>query len=171
LVVKYINQTCLLLVGALLTGCATIDMAVQSPVVTLQRVDLAELDFGRQTFRLSFDVENPNSFSLPVNSVSYGVKLDDQHFASGESVADFTIPANGNGEFAISVDLDLLRTAPQLLYTVRDATNRDLPYELKGKLGVNLPLVEKVSFRQSGEIRLHPAFVTRATKNSGDQTP
>lgn len=168
---KYIKQVCLLLAGAMLSGCAAVGMAVQSPVVTLQRVDLADLDFGQQTFVLSFDVENPNSFALPVNYVRYGVKLDDQQFASGESVADFTIPANGDGEFAISVDLDLLRTAPQLLYTVRDATSRDLPYELTGKLGIDLPIIEQVPFRQSGEIRLHSGFVTRATKNSSDKTP
>lgn len=161
----------LFVAGLTLSGCATVGRAVQPPVVTLQKVDLAELDFSRQTFVLSFDVQNPNSFALPVNHVSYGVKLDDQQFASGESIADFTIPANGDGKFAISVELDLLRTAPQLLYTVRDAASRDLPYELRGKLGIGLPLVAQLPFRKSGEIRWQARFVTRATNDVAKKTP
>lgn len=165
---KYVELAFLLVAGTLLNGCAAVGIAVESPVVTLQKVDLADLDFSRQTFVLSFDVSNPNSFALPVNYVSYGVKLDDQQFAHGEAVAKFTIPARGDGEFAITVDLDLLRTAPQLLYTVRDATNRDLPYQLEGKLGIDLPLVEQVPFRKSGEIRLYAHMVTRATNPASD---
>lgn len=162
--VRLIKHSAMLVVAAGLSACATLESAVQAPVVTLQKVDLADVDFSGQTFVLSFDVSNPNAFSLPVNHVSYGLKLDKQHFASGETTADFSIPANGNGEFAISVELDLLRTAPQLLYTVRDAASRDLPYELKGELGVDLPLVPPLPFRKDGAIRLQSRFVTRATK-------
>lgn len=158
----------LLTASALMNGCAAVGVAVQSPVVTLQKVDLADLDFSQQTFVLNFDVSNPNNFALPVNYVSYGVKLDDQQFASGEAVAEFTIPARGDGQFAISVDLDLLRTAPQLLYTVREATQRDLPYELKGKLGIDLPLVEQLRFSKSGDIRLYANMVTRATNAASE---
>ena len=168
---RFVRHSALALAAVMLSACATVGVAVQSPVVTLKKVDLAELDFSRQTFVLSFDVQNPNGFALPVNHVSYGVKLDDQQFASGESVADFTIPANGNGNFAISVDLDLLRTAPQLLYTVKDATSRDLPYELTGKLGIDLPLIAQVPFRKNGEIRLQSGFVTRATNDAAIKTP
>lgn len=165
---KSIKLLHLLVAGVLLNGCAALDVAVESPEVTLKKVDLADLDFSQQTFVLSFDVHNPNSFALPVNYVSYGVKLDDQQFASGESVAEFTIPARGEGEFVIRVDLDLLRTAPHLLYKVRDATTRDLPYQLQGKLGIDLPLVDKVAFRKSGEIRLYADMVTRATNPAND---
>ena len=143
--VRFTKQSAILLLVTSLSACATLESAVQAPVVTLQSVDLADLDFSEQTFVLHFDVNNPNGFSLPVNHVSYGLKLDDEDFASGETTADFSIPANGSGEFAISVELDLLRTAPQLLYTVRDAASRDLPYELKGELGVDLPLVPPLS--------------------------
>ena len=162
--VRFAKYTALLFAAACLNACATLESVVQAPVVTLQKVDLADLDFSGQTFVLSFDVSNPNGFSLPVNHVSYGLKLDKQHFASGETVADFSIPANGDGEFAISVELDLLRTAPQLLYIVRDAASRDLPYELKGELGVDLPLVATLPFKKDGAIRLESRFVTRATK-------
>jgi LEA14-like dessication related protein len=169
--VKHTKSGLLLLISVVLSACAAMEIAIDPPIVSLRNVDVTEVDFSKQTFVLSFDVTNPNSFSLPINYVSYGVKLDKHRFASGETVASFTVPANSDSEFAISVDLDLFRTAPQLLYTFRDGTRRDLPYELSGKFGIDIPFVSSVPFEYSGEIRLRSLFVTRATNRDADETP
>lgn len=137
-----------------LSGCAAVASNISQPTVSLKTVEVGRVDFSRQTFVLGFDVSNPNSFALPINFVSYGVKLDGQHFASGETSASFKVPANGDNQFAISVDLDLLRTAPQLLYTVRDGVTNGLSYELNGKLGIDIPFVQPISFRTSGNINV-----------------
>lgn len=168
---NHTKSALMLLVSGFLSACAGMEFAINPPVVSLTAVEVADADFSKQTFVLSFDVVNPNSFTLPINYVTYGVTLDDQRFASGESVASFTVPANGDGEFAISVDLDLFRTAPQLLYIVRDGATRDLSYELSGKLGIDIPFVDSVPFRHSGEIRLQSPFVTRATNRDNNETP
>lgn len=142
---------------AVLTSCASMEELVQPPRVSLRYVKVQDLDFKRQTFVLGFDVTNPNPVSLPVRSVSYGIKLDGYRFASGETVSAFTIPASSDAEFAISADLDLLSTAPALLTIVRQATRRDIPYELEGSLGIDIPLLKPVEFESSGEIRLSAA--------------
>jgi LEA14-like dessication related protein len=167
-VVKHTKSGLLLLIGFVLSACAGTQIAVEPPIVSLKNVDVTEVDFSKQTFVLSFDVTNPNSFPLPINYVSYGVKLDKQRFASGETTASFTVPANSDSEFAISVDLDLFRTAPQLLYTFRDGASRDLSYELSGEFGIDIPFVGAVPFEYNGEIRLRPLFVTRATNRDVD---
>jgi len=169
--VKYTRSLLLAAATCLLAACAGLGTAMSPPLVSLSNVNVAEVDFSRQTFVLSFDISNPNPFPLPINYVSYGVKLNEQRFASGETVAAFTVPANSDSAFAISVDLDLLRTAPQLLYTVRDGTTSDLSYELSGKLGIDIPLVDRIGFKHSGEIRLQSSLVTRATKPRGRETP
>jgi len=168
---KHTKSGLVLLVSFVLGACAGTKVAIDPPLVSLTKVDVAEVDFSKQTFVLSFDVSNPNSFPLPVNYVSYGVKLDEQRFASGETVASFTVPANSDSEFAISVDLDLFRTAPRLLYTVRDGTARDLSYELSGKFGIDVPFVSAVPFEHRGKIRLQSLFVTRATNRDDNETP
>jgi LEA14-like dessication related protein len=168
---KHTKAGLLLLVCLVLGACAGTKIAVDSPIVSLTQVDLTEVDFSKQTFVLSFDVSNPNAFPLPINYVSYGVKLDEQRFASGETVASFTVPANSDSEFAITVDLDLFRTAPRLLYTVRDGTARDLSYELNGEFGIDVPFVGAVPFKHRGEIRLQSLFVTRATNRDAEETP
>ena len=143
----------LLLATTLLSACASTGELVSAPDVSLRNVQLTDLGLSGQTFLLSFDVSNPNPFPLPISTVSYGVELDSQRFASGRTQGGFTVPASGDGEFAISVELNLLKTAPQLLYIVRDGEKRDVAYKLKGELGVDIPLVKPMNFESSGAIR------------------
>ena len=143
----------LILATSLLSACASTGDLVSAPDVSLRNVQLTDVELSRQTFILSFDVTNPNPFPLPISAVSYGVELDSQRFASGRTQGGFTVPASGDGEFAISVELNLLKTAPQLLYIVRDGEKRDITYELKGQLGIDIPLVKPVDFESSGAIR------------------
>ena len=96
---------------------------------------------------------NPNPFPLPVQSVSYDVELQGLRLASGETPSAFTVPADGESHFAITVDVDLMRTAPQLMFIVRDGIHRDIPYALEGSLAVDVPFVKPVAFRSRGSIR------------------
>ena len=140
-----------------LGGCANLDALVSPPSVSLQNVQVESLDFDEQTFLLSFDVSNPNPFPLPISSITYGIELDGMRFASGETASEFTIAARSNGEFAISVDLNLLNTAPDLLFIVRDAVRRDIPYALEGSFGFDIPYAKPTEFRSEGLIRLQTA--------------
>jgi LEA14-like dessication related protein len=144
----------LLVTACLLSACASVGSLVSSPEVSLRDVQMTDFSFTGQTFLLSFYVSNPNSFSLPVNSVSYGVALDGHTFASGNTQGAFSVPAGGDSEFSISVDLNLLQTAPKLLSIVREGARRDIPYEIEGELGVDIPYIPPVSFKGNGEIRL-----------------
>ncbi len=140
---------------AALGGCATLpENIIGTPEVELRDVQVLGLGFQSQTFLLSFDISNPNPFPLPVSHVSYGVKLDGMRFASGKTASDISVPASGATQFAISVELDLLTTAPRLLSVVRDAARSEIPYELEGQLGIDLPLTPPVSYHSSGAIRL-----------------
>ncbi len=146
--------SCMVLACWLLASCAATDRLVSAPDVRLTNVGVTDLDFSGQTFRLGFDVSNPNPFPLPVKQIRYGVKLDGQQFAAGETTSDFVVPANGDGEFAISVELDLLRSAPQLLYTVHDGVRQAIPYALEGSLGIDIPFTKPLKFATDGEIRV-----------------
>jgi len=138
----------------LTASCAGAGSLVSSPSVRLSDVEFTSLDFSGQTFRLGFDVSNPNPFPLPVTHISYGINLDGQRFATGETSSDFVVPANGDGEFAISVKLDLLKSAPELLYTVRDGVRQSIPYPLEGSLGIDVPFTKPLRFASNGEIRV-----------------
>ena len=152
---KTIRTTLCVCAVAALSACASLpESLVASPRIELVNIQVAGLGFKSQTFLLSFKVDNPNPFALPVTRIGYGIKLDGQRFASGETMSNLRIPGNGSGEFAISVDVDLLTTAPQLLAIVRDGARRDIAYDLEGRLGVDLPLAPELKYRSSGAVRL-----------------
>ncbi len=150
-----LTRMMILLAASLFSACASVPgSSLRSPVVSLSNVQVVGLGFERQTFLLSFEVSNPNPVSLPVRHLAYGLKLDGMRFASGETNCDVVIPANGDTSFAISVELDLLQTAPQLLFVARDGARHDIAYEVEGRLGIDLPLVPAIRYRNRGNIRL-----------------
>jgi LEA14-like dessication related protein len=138
----------------LLTACVSTGDLISAPGVSLRNVEIADINFTGQTFLLGFDVTNPNPFPLPVSTVSYAVELDGYRFASGSTAGGFTVPSSGDAEFSISVELDLMKSAPQLLFIVRDSVKRDIPYTLRGKFGLDIPLTEPLRFDTSGAIRM-----------------
>ena len=137
-----------------LGACATLKDIVSAPNVSLRNVQVESLSIDKQTFLLSFDVTNPNPFPLPIESISYGVELDGMRFASGDTASSFTIPAGSDGQFAITVNLNLLRTSPELLFTVRDGVRHDIPYALEGSLSFNIPYAKPTRFESTGHVRL-----------------
>ncbi len=144
-----------LLAAMLLGACAsTPTTLVESPYISLNRVEVQSLGLNSQTVLLGFGMTNPNPFPLPVESLSYGVRLDGHRFASGETHGEFTVPAQSDTAFAIEVELDLLRTAPKLIHIVRDGAHRDIPYDLEGEIAVDVPFAPDVPFETSGTIRL-----------------
>lgn len=152
---SHLRKTGLVAMACLAAGCAGTSISIEKPDVSLNNVEVAEIDLDRQTFVLEFDVVNPNPFPLPIRSVSYGVELDGFRFASGETTGAFTIPAHGDGHFEITVDVNLMRTAPQLMFVVRDGVYRDIPYALEGSLAIDVPFANPLSFRNAGSIRLN----------------
>ncbi len=142
------------LTAVLLSACASLENVVFPPQVSLRNVHVENINYRIQTFVLAFDVTNPNPFPLPISSISYGVKLDGHRFVSGEAASAITIPAGSDGAFAISVDLNLLRMSPELIFVVRDGTRRDIPYAVEGKLGIDIPSMKPFKFENSGLIRL-----------------
>ena len=138
---------------SILTGCVSTGNLVSAPSVDLRNVEATELGFSGQTFLLAFDVDNPNPFPLPVDTISYGIELDGYRFASGSTTGGFTVPASGQAEFAISVELDLIKTAPPLLYIVKDGFKHEVPYELTGELRLDVPATTALRFSSNGAVR------------------
>ncbi len=133
-------------------GCAGTEAFVAAPSVSLASVRFSDIGFAQQTFLLGFVVENPNAFSLPVRKIRYRIMLEDRRFAGGETTCDITIPSNGDSQFVISVNLDLLQSGAQLTSIIRSGVQDDIGYELDGSLTVDIPLMPPISFSKTGTV-------------------
>lgn len=150
----FIVNAVLLVAILAMTACAGTGALISSPDVRLTSVELTDADFHRQKFLLGFHVSNPNSFPLPVKSVTYRLRLGDQHFVSGKTQGNFSVPSNGDSSFAISVEVDLLRTTTKLAGFLPGNVRQDLNYELSGSLAVDIPFAKPLEFSHSDRIDL-----------------
>ena len=137
-----------------LTACAGTNTMISSPTVNLTSVELANISLRRQTFNLGFDVANPNSFPLPVRAVEYRVFFDEEIFAGGETEGSFTVPARGQDEFMISVELDFLNVASQISTLFRRGVPEMVNYRLQGSLTVDIPFTRPIPFSSTGVIQV-----------------
>ena len=144
-----IAATCLIL-----SACAGTETLVAKPQVELTGVSLDSASFDKQTFLLTFDVSNPNAFPLPISSVKYRILFDDQRFAGGETPAAFSIPAQGDERFAISVELDILGSASHVASLLRGGIPDHVRYQLDGSLSVDIPYTRPLPFTSSGAIQV-----------------
>ncbi len=138
----------------MLMACAGPVTLVDSPSVRLTRIESGHMSFNRQTFVLGFEISNPNSFPLPVQALRYSVHIVDQQFASGQTEGAFTVPANGDNAFAISVDLDMMQQTSRIAYLLRAGSQGQVPYELNGSLAVDIPFTKPIPFSNKGTISL-----------------
>ena len=139
---------------AVMSACAGTSALISAPEVSLTSIEMTSADFNRQTFLLGFDISNPNPFPLPVRSVRYRVRLGEQQFASGETRGNFTVPSDGNGQFMISVQLNLLKTTSNLSTFIRTGSSRNIDYELSGSFAVDIPFAKPLKFRSGGSIEM-----------------
>ncbi len=137
-----------------LTGCASLEERFEQPSVELTSVEVVRMSLSGQTVKLGFRVHNPNPLPLPVKAVRYRVRLNDQEFAGGETDGRFSVPAGGEGSFAISVNLDLMRSGPQLAMLLQNGSSENLRYELQGDLSLDVPTSPTLRFREEGAIPL-----------------
>ena len=149
-----IRAVALLTVTSCLSACAGTGSLIASPSIDLTGVELTSVNFQRQTFLLSFEVSNPNPFPLPVKAIEYRLTFDEEKFADGKTQAGFTVPAGGNDSFAISVDLDILKSATHLTSLFGGKFRENVRYELQGRLAVDIPLVQPLSFSSSGVVNM-----------------
>lgn len=149
---KKVYRCALILLCSLACGCASSGSLVRSPTVDLTSVEVSDMSFTNQTFLLGFSVNNPNPFPIPVKAVSYQVRLNNENFAGGETQSDFTVPAGGDENFVISVDLNLLKSGAHLTSIVRSGMRDRIDYEVLGDLAVDIPLVPSLRFSNSGTI-------------------
>ncbi|NNF52763.1 MAG: LEA type 2 family protein [Gammaproteobacteria bacterium] len=147
----------LLLACAMLSGCATLAQSIETPDVTIAGLRLMEAGFSRQVYELDLNVGNPNPIPLPVRGLAYRIQLAGEEFAAGETVSAFTVPANGEAGFSVSITTDLLRSLSgvQRMIEQRDQV---LTYQIGGELQVNLPFVKALPFSKTGEIDLANAY-------------
>ena len=135
-----------------LGGCASLYRTVlEQPEVRLVNLELVELGMVRQQYRLTLQLHNPNPVPLPVDGITYQVRLAGLDLASGATEEGFRIPAGGETQVSMLIDTDLMKMLGQLGNLLSSPSGR-LGYEVTGEVDVGLPFGGRIPFDQSGSV-------------------
>ncbi len=139
------------LLSITLQSCATTASMLdpEKPTITLKKIKPLNFSFTEQELELTLNVENPNAFSLPLNTLSFAAKLAGEHIADGTSRERVTVPANGSALLNVVVTTSLSKLMGKIQSAADEGTNLD--YNVKGNLKLdNWP--KTIPFDSSGKI-------------------
>jgi LEA14-like dessication related protein len=149
------HRTALLLTLAILTsgGCGS----VQRPTASFRAMSIADVSPRGFVMNVDVDVANPNSVSLPLINVDYGVSLAGVRVVNGGQVKpQASIPANGHSTITIPVPLTF-----ENLLSAEEAIRKgagDVTYGLDAGLNFDtgLPVigVQRVPLQHEGTLKV-----------------
>ncbi|MFT6640462.1 MAG: LEA14-like dessication related protein [Gammaproteobacteria bacterium] len=134
-----------------LSACASIPTSPPiAPTVTLKSVKPLKLSLTKQELAFQLEVSNPNSYDLPIQTLSFIARLENKEVAQGISSEQVTLPANGKAVMVIIVSTRIQRIFGQIL-SLNSKNNSDLKYVVKGFVKLaNWPL--KIPFNTDGKV-------------------
>jgi LEA14-like dessication related protein len=137
--------------AALLACCALAQL--KAPTITPESVEVTDLQIEEQRFKVRLDVQNPNDRPLPIKSVTCTLAIAGIDVGRGESAQPFSVPANGDTEFDLLVETNLVSSVPDLLRRIL-AGGEPPKYRFSGWVNPDIALMPPIPFSKSGELEL-----------------
>lgn len=133
----------------ILSACSTLQQGlkdyVKQPEVNYKSIALGQVSMDLIELNPTFNITNGNAFSIPVNTISYELSLNNKKMLNGETESIGTLPANDNKDISLSIALtkETLNSLQQLLFK-----NRKLDYQVKGNvnaMGLAIPFEQSAT--------------------------
>jgi LEA14-like dessication related protein len=136
-----------------LSGCATLNTAYEKPSVELVSFKALPADGFEQNFEVGLKLTNPNNFDLPFNGISYQLSVAGETLAHGVAANIPTAAAYGESRFVVPVSASLIEGI-KVIRALLNSQGKDISYQLKAKLDIDIPLVPKLTVIQDGIVPL-----------------
>ncbi|GFE79008.1 hypothetical protein GCM10011487_10080 [Steroidobacter agaridevorans] len=133
-------------------GCSAMRPKLEAPRLALVAVAMMSADIFNQQFLIRMNVENPNDRELPVTGLDYKIFLEGDGFAEGKLNKPFTVPANGEMDFEMTVRTNFVSGVGRLLSRLNGRTQ--VNYAVEGKLLTDIRFLKKIPFNETGSVNL-----------------
>lgn len=152
----YSRVTLIILLTALMLGCASLGQRREPPIVSLAGLQMGEMTLFEQRYRLQLRVQNPNDVELPISGLHCTLVINDREFANGVSDASVIVPRFGEALLNVEVVSDLRRVIAQLRDRRRQPVE-SITYRLSGKLTLqNSPFPIPFDYHGEFDLRTTP---------------
>jgi LEA14-like dessication related protein len=136
----------------MLGACSSLVPKLESPELSIVRVEVVKADLFEQQLRVRMLVRNPNDRSLSVRGITYEMEVAGKPFAHGESEKNFEVPALGSTEFDVGVSANAADAVLRLLSGGKQLDA--IEYRMVGKVSLASGLIRSIPFEKKGEFRL-----------------
>jgi LEA14-like dessication related protein len=139
-----------LLIG--LSSCSAFRPELEAPRLALIHVAMTSADIFNQQFLVRVNVQNPNKQDMKIKGLDYTLFLEGDGFAEGVLSKPFTIPAEGETDFDMTVKTNFVSGIGRLLSRLNGRTQ--VNYTLQGKLLTDIRFLKKIPFEETGSVNL-----------------
>lgn len=134
------------------SSCASMRPDLEAPRLALIHVAMTSADIFNQQFLVRVNVQNPNKQDLKIKGLDYTLFLEGDGFAEGVLNKPFTIPAEGETDFDMTVKTNFVSGIGRLLSRLNGRTQ--VNYALEGKLLTDIRFLKKIPFNETGSVNL-----------------
>lgn len=145
-------NTLVLLAAAMLQACSVLPN-YEAPIVTVTGLRMLPSEGIAPNFEIGLRIVNPNSFTLPIDGISYAIGIDGKDLIRGVGNDFPTIAGYGQADISISASADLLagvRLFTDLLRSPRDSVD----YNMEARLNLG-GLRPSIRVRDEGMLSLN----------------
>jgi LEA14-like dessication related protein len=137
--------------AAALSGCAGMLPKLVPPKLDVIAISVSSGNLARARIGVQLHVVNPNARAIAVNSIDCRVAVAGTELAQGATTAPFVVPANGETQFGVQLNVDL---AAALAIMAAQLGAADVPYTLNGEAHLSEGLIRTLPFKSEGHLRL-----------------
>ena len=141
-----------LLLMAMSAACATLLFDIQQPEITVSSFRALPSDGTALNFEIMLHIKNPNPVTLKLNGISYSASIEGHRIISGTADALGSVEANGEGEYPILAQANLVSGAALLVDLVRNPKEL-VNYEFAATIDIG-GLLPDIRIRKKGQLSM-----------------
>jgi LEA14-like dessication related protein len=129
---------------------------IKIPNIGVQSLRVERLNLTGADLALRIKLDNPNSFSLLLNQLNYGLEINGSQWLDGASNLSQSVGAKNESILTLPISLNFLQIGQSAAQLLRGESVVNYRFHGSANVGTSLPLIGKTTlpFDQFGEIRI-----------------
>jgi len=142
----------MVLLLAMSAACSTLLFDIKQPEITVSSFRALPSHGSALNFEIMLHIKNPNPVTLSLEEISYAASIEGHRIISGTADALGSVEANGEGEYPILAQANLVASAALLVDLLRNPKEL-VNYEFSATIDIG-GLMPDIRIRKRGELSM-----------------
>jgi len=149
------RRLALLVLAAVLAGCAALGGPVENPRITVTSLRVLPAEGVEQRVEVGLRLLNPNDFDLDAKGLVISLGINDVPLLTGATADVPRVPAYGEAVTQVTLSVNLM-SGLRLVSRLMQRPDEPLQYRLEGRLDLRSPMWTRLTLTEQGEISPRP---------------